>query len=101
TKRDRRSLQNEPNPEEPKRAYTVLIDSRSDLQACSYCAGAQPSAGGKGRRDRGYFDSYAGPTLATASRGGLLGKVCGLLAFSMAVTAGGGGGGVQRGLGVS
>ena len=39
-------------------------------------------------RDPSYFDAYRGPTIATtASRGGLLGKVFGLLAFSMAFTA--------------
>lgn len=38
-------------------------------------------------RDGSYFDAYGGPTLATAARGGLLGKVFGLLAFSMAFTA--------------
>jgi modulator of FtsH protease len=36
---------------------------------------------------RRYADAYQGPTLATAERGTLLGKVFGLLAFSMAFTA--------------
>ena len=49
-------------------------------------------------RDPGYVDAYRGPTVATtASRGGLLGKVCGLLAFSMAFTAVGAVVGVQAG----
>jgi modulator of FtsH protease len=38
-------------------------------------------------REPTYLDSYSGPTLATAERGSVLGKVCGLLAFSMAFTA--------------
>src|SRR5439155_14403829 len=38
-------------------------------------------------RDPTYLDSYRGPTAATAVRGNLLGKVFGLLAFSMAFTA--------------
>lgn len=41
-------------------------------------------------RDPSYFDAYRGPTLAATARGGLLGKVFGLLAFSMAFTAVGG-----------
>ncbi len=53
-------------------------------------------------RDPRYFDSYSGPTLVTtASRGGLLGKVCGLLAFSMAFTAVGALVGVQLGPGLA
>src|SRR5919197_1549571 len=38
-------------------------------------------------RDPTYLDSYRGPTAVTAERGSLLGKVFGLLAFSMAFTA--------------
>jgi modulator of FtsH protease len=38
-------------------------------------------------RDPRYLDSYGGPTVATAERSNLLGKVFGLLAFSMAFTA--------------
>lgn len=39
-------------------------------------------------RDSSYVDSYTGPRAeTTAARGGLLGKVFGLLAFSMAFTA--------------
>src|SRR5918911_2991548 len=41
----------------------------------------------KGMREPTYLDSYRGPTVATAERGNLLGKVFGLLAFSMAFTA--------------
>jgi modulator of FtsH protease len=49
-------------------------------------------------RNPGVFDSYSGPTLATtATRGSLLGKVCGLLAFSMAFTAVGAVVGLQLG----
>jgi modulator of FtsH protease len=38
-------------------------------------------------REPTYLDSYQGPKVATAERGNLLGKVFGLLAFSMAFTA--------------
>jgi modulator of FtsH protease len=38
-------------------------------------------------REPTYLDSYGGPTVATAERSNLLGKVFGLLAFSMAFTA--------------
>ena len=38
-------------------------------------------------RESPYVDSYSGPSLETAAKGNLLGKVFGLLAFSMAFTA--------------
>src|SRR5213592_2228410 len=48
------------------------------------------------------YDAYQGPTLVTtASRGGLLGKVFGLLAFSMAFTAVGAVVGLQLGPGLA
>ena len=46
-------------------------------------------------REPTYLDSYRGPSTATAERGNLLGKVFGLLAFSMAFTAVGAFVGVQ------
>jgi modulator of FtsH protease len=53
-------------------------------------------------RDSGYFDAYQGPTLATAAeRGSLLGKVFGLLAFSMAFTAVGSVVGIRFGAGLA
>lgn len=54
-------------------------------------------------RDPGYMDSYSGPTMetTTAARGGLLGKVFGLLAFSMAFTAVGAYVGAQLGPGLA
>jgi modulator of FtsH protease len=52
-------------------------------------------------RDPSYFDAYTGPTVATAARGSLLGKVCGLLAFSMAFTAVGAFVGMQVGPGLA
>jgi FtsH-binding integral membrane protein len=48
-------------------------------------------------RDPTYVDGYRGPTAEVAARGGLLGKVLGLLAFSMAFTAVGAFVGVQLG----
>ena len=50
-------------------------------------------------RDPTYLDSYRGPTVATAERSNLLGKVFGLLAFSMAFTAVGAVVGLQLGPG--
>src|SRR5207248_1368288 len=49
----------------------------------------------KSMREPTYLDSYRGPSTVTAERGNLLGKVFGLLAFSMAFTAVGAFVGVQ------
>jgi FtsH-binding integral membrane protein len=48
-------------------------------------------------RESPYLDTYSGPTLEAATKGNLLGKVFGLLAFSMAFTAVGAVVGVQMG----